>query len=89
MSTTKTKESILAALEAGYVGAAMVEKLRTGYLTKGDDYAIADLGLDSLGLMEFCISLEVNDVISMSPEDVLRLNSLNAIARFIEGESVD
>lgn len=88
MNDLNTKEAILAALEAGYAGSSTIQKLRTSFILEGEDHKISNLGLDSLGLMEFCISLEVNGIIAISPEEALKLDSLIRITEFIKGSKI-
>ncbi len=48
------------------------------------DYSLKDLGLDSLGLMEFTIALELNIGCEITPEQAVELGSLVKILDFIE-----
>jgi hypothetical protein len=54
-------------------------------LSRGRDVLLVqDLGLDSLGTMEFCIHLEVEHGLVLSPDELLRLQSLLQLLPLIE-----
>lgn len=85
MDEKQIRTAIIDALDAAYVSTFRDESARENFLNGSKDYLFDELDIDSLGMMDFCISLEVNDVISITPEKVLRLNSLNQLVQTIQG----
>ena len=51
---------------------------------RGEDVQLAELNLDSLATMEFCIHLELNYGILIIPHQVHQYKSLNALVNAIE-----
>lgn len=74
---------ILEALDAAMVPMFRDKAKRDSFLAEDGDYSIAELNMDSLGLMEFCISLEINDVYFINPEELVSFESLNQLVMVI------
>lgn len=55
------------------------------YLAGTADVAIADLQMDSLSAMEFCIVLEERWGLSVPPSDLARLGSLEDLRARLQG----
>lgn len=54
-------------------------------LMAGDDFELVDdLGLDSLGAMEFCIQLELEAGLVVTPEDLLITGSVQSLLLLLE-----
>ena len=84
MDEKQIRTAIIDALDAAYVSTFRDEAVRENFLNGSKDYLFEELDIDSLGMMDFCISLEINDVISITPEKVLRLNTLNELVQTIQ-----
>ncbi len=84
MNEQQIRTAIIDALDAAYISTFRAESARENFLNGSNDYLFEELDIDSLGMMEFCISLEINDVISITPEKVQRLNSLNQLVQQIK-----
>lgn len=80
MDEKQVRLAILDALDASYVSLLMQdESIREKFLTGNINYRFEELDMDSLAMMEFCISLELNDIISITPDEVLALESLDQL----------
>lgn len=55
------------------------------FLEGQGDCRLDSFEIDSLGLMEFCIALELSTGIGLTPEDVQNAGSLAAITRLAAG----
>jgi acyl carrier protein len=78
-----SRQMIVSALEAANLAGSRPRECIHRFL-KGEDILLADLNLDSLATMEFCIYLELNHGISIIPHDVHQYESLNALVNLIE-----
>jgi acyl carrier protein len=47
------------------------------------DMRIEDMELDSLSIMELCISIEIDTGVSILPEEMVHVENLNELARII------
>ncbi len=84
MNETQIRTSILEALEAAYNATFSDSVERERFLSGTVDYKFDELDIDSFGMMEFCISLEINEIISITPEEVNQINTLNELVDIIE-----
>ena len=83
MLINTTRQMIASALRAAnLVGSG--PKLCIDKFLNGEDVQLADLNLDSLATMEFCIYMELNYGILIIPHQVHQYQSLNAIVNNIE-----
>jgi acyl carrier protein len=83
MNENQIRVFILEALEAAYNAKFSDPIERENFLSGTTDYPLVDLGMDSLGTMEFCISLEINGVYVITPEELFTLNTLNELVKRI------
>lgn len=51
---------------------------------EGSDLVLADLGMDSLGEMEFCIDLELSTGATLLPSQLAELATTNGVAQRIQ-----
>lgn len=58
------------------------KKLTQGFLD-GGDISFAALAIDSLASMELCIALEEKTGVSIMPDELEDIGSLNALAEFL------
>jgi len=49
------------------------------FLNEGADFDLADLDMDSLAIMEFCIAIELSTGVTLLPAQVAELGSTGAI----------
>jgi Phosphopantetheine attachment site len=54
------------------------------FVSGGFDIGLAELEMDSLAAMEFCISIELNTGVSILPDELVKFNSLQQIALAIQ-----
>ena len=59
--------------------------LMMAFLEGHGDCMLDSFEMDSLGLMEFCIALELSTGIGLTPEDVQNAGSLAAVTRLAAG----
>ncbi len=57
----------------------------TAFLEGHGDCKLDEFEMDSLGLMEFCIALELSTGIALTPEDVQNAGSLAAVTILAAG----
>jgi hypothetical protein len=62
---------------------AFNDEMRRSFLTEGSNIALAELDMDSLGEMEFCIAIELSTGITLLPPQIAELASTDAIERCI------
>lgn len=85
MASQTTRKMLVEFLEVANVSGVR-DNARIEQFIEGDcDVDLADLQLDSLGTMEFCIAIEVNCGISIVPDSILGMGSLGQLAEVIEG----
>jgi acyl carrier protein len=80
---TRIRKAILDALDAGYVAVFREKSEREKFLAGTHDYLFDSLNMDSLGRLEFCVSLEINGVFVITPEELKSLQSLNDLVSII------
>lgn len=83
MNKHKIRKLILDALDAAYVSIFTDPVARKNFLSGTTNYSFEKLDMDSLGMMEFCMSLEMNGVISITPEELLSFSSLDQLEQTI------
>ena len=60
-----------------------LEDLERLLRAKPQQLTLTDLGLDSLGLLEFCISLEIDHGVVVSPERLVGAHSADQLLRLL------
>ena len=87
MSDALPKDALprVAIVEALRVGApgALTEEARRAFLDAGSNIVLAELQMDSLGEMEFCIAIELKTGVTLVPAELAELKSTDAIAQRI------
>jgi len=75
----------LALFEALKVGArsGFNEERRRQFLDEGSNFRLADLEMDSLGEMEFCIEIELSTGITLVPSELAALASTDDVERWL------
>ena len=82
-----SRRAIVEALRVGAPG-ALDDEARRAFLASDTNIVLADLGMDSLGEMEFCIAIELATGVTLVPADLAELKSTDAIERRIR-ETLD
>lgn len=62
---------------------AFNDEMRRSFLAEGSNLVLAELDMDSLGEMEFCIAIELSTGITLLPPQLAELASTDAIERCI------
>ena len=77
----KISRSRVAVFEALKVAApgTFDEALRRSFLAEGLNLKLADLHLDSLAEMEFCIAIELSTGVTLLPSELVELSSTDAV----------
>jgi len=73
----------LAILEALKIAApgALNDEARKTFLTTGSNIVFAELDMDSLGEMEFCIAIELSTGVTLLPSELAELASTDGVER--------
>lgn len=80
--------SALAAITVPPPGLAVLQaRLADGQGLPPEGIPLADLGLDSLGRMEFCIQLELDHGVPLTPDRLAAMDDLGALLAFIASSS--
>jgi acyl carrier protein len=83
MATLKDRIRVVEALEAASVAGLQTNALVSQFISGAADITFAELQLDSLARMEFCIAIEVNCGISILPDHLYETGTLGRIADMI------
>ncbi len=83
MEVAPIRKAIFAALRAGSPD-SFDAALRKAFLEEDANIVLADLAMDSLGEMEFCIDLELSTGATLLPSDLAELATTDGVARRIE-----
>lgn len=79
MDDRAVRTVLLEALESASVFTLRDRNLTDEFIA-GRDVPLTELDIDSLAGMELCISIEINTGVSIAPEELSDLGSLNQIA---------
>lgn len=79
MKAPDLRALLVDALEAGHVLALREGDLRQTILSGARDIPLHELDIDSLAEMEICMSLELATGVSLVPEQLKGLGSINSI----------
>lgn len=87
MTAEEARTFVVSALRGSNVTTLRDLGLTHQFLIGEFDIALADVEMDSLAVMEFCISIEVNTGISILPDDLIEFGSLQEVALAIHEKS--
>lgn len=79
MTDQEVRIMIAEALEYASVIAMRHKELTPVFMEGRVDISMDDLEMDSLAAMELCIAIEANTGMSIVPEDLVRLGTLNRL----------
>jgi hypothetical protein len=82
MDPSQPRRAIFEALIAASPG-AFNDEMRRSFLAEGSNIELAELGMDSLAKMEFCIAIELSTGVTLLPPQLADLGSTDAIERCI------
>ncbi len=84
--TTKISTARQAVFEALKAAApdTFNEEMRRSFLANGSSVKFADLEMDSLSKMEFCIAIELSTGVTLLPSQLIALGSTDAVQRRID-----
>jgi len=83
MTDQQVREMLVEALEYASVIALRDKNLGAGFLAGTSEVRIDALDMDSLAEMELCIAIEVNAGVSIVPERLRRIGTLDRLAALI------
>lgn len=78
MVNLRARVAVFEALKAS-APSGFNQELRHLFLNEGADFDLADLDMDSLAIMEFCIAIELSTGVTLLPAQVAELGSTGAI----------
>lgn len=82
MEISHPRQAVFDALKAA-VPHTFDGEMRRSFLAEGLNLSLADLDMDSLAQMEFCIEIELSTGITLLPSELAELASTDAIERRI------
>jgi len=80
MESSRARLAVFEALKVG-ARSGFNDERRRRFLDEGSNFLLADLDMDSLGEMEFCIQIELSTGITLLPPQLAALASTDAIER--------
>ena len=78
VKVSRSRQAVFDALKVA-APATFDEGLRRSFLAEGLNLKLADLNLDSLGEMEFCIAIELSTGVTLLPSELAELSSTDAV----------
>jgi acyl carrier protein len=82
MEIAQLRLGVLEALKAALPG-GIDEATRESFLAGKTNLLLADLNLDSLARMEFCIGIELATGVTLLPAHLAELESTDAVQRYV------
>ena len=82
MAKAEARAAVFEALRAS-APSGFNQELRHSFLNDGANFRLADLDMDSLAEMEFCIAIELATGVTLLPAQLTELASTDAIERRI------
>ena len=84
MNDREIRQILADGLEAGAVHQVNDVSTREAFLAGTRDLTFEELEMDSLAKMELCIAIEVNAGVSIVPDELRRIESLEALVALIQ-----
>ena len=75
---SRSRQAVFEALKIAAPG-TFDQALRQAFLTNCANLKLADLHMDSLGEMEFCIAIELSTGVTLVPSELAKLSSTDAV----------
>ena len=89
MASDKEIDILINSLEEISLPPKDLDKIKQVLQNKNEEYSIDLLELDSLGTMEFCIAMELNHNIIITPEDIFLCAKVSELIKIIKNQIVD
>ncbi|MGH8799993.1 MAG: hypothetical protein ACREX7_07105 [Casimicrobiaceae bacterium] len=86
MDVAATRLAVLEALEIASPGIFDDNTRRRSFLAGGVNIALAELDMDSMAAMEFCIALELSTGVTLLPSQLAGLATTDTVERRIREE---
>lgn len=83
MTKDEARSIVLEAARAANASGISESAQLTDFSSGKSDFGLDDLELDSLGVMEMCIVLELETGISLGPDDLASIDTLQQLADLI------
>ena len=83
MTEQEVRSTILEAMQYANVKMTGDQDMTSLLLAGTEDIALDQLSMDSLATMELCIALETNTGVSIVPDDLQRIETLNSLVRIV------
>jgi acyl carrier protein len=83
MDGRQLRTRLLDALKAAATLDGLDEAARLAFVERGEPFSLSRLDMDSLARMEFCIAVELSLGVTLLPRQLLELDSIDAIERFV------
>lgn len=84
MTEHEIRTVIIEAMDYANVIGRSNQSMITLFLEEGEDIAFNQLSMDSLATMELCIALEVNAGVSIVPDDLQKVVTLNCLVKSVQ-----
>jgi acyl carrier protein len=82
VEVSRPRQAVFDALKAAAPG-TFTEAMRQAFVADGLNVELAELEMDSLAQMEFCIALELSTGVTLVPSQLAELASTDAVERRI------
>ena len=84
MTEQEIRTIIVEALEYANVFSTCDADIISLFLNGGKDIALNQIDMDSLATMELCIAIEVNTGVSIVPDELQKVNTLNRLVKCVQ-----
>ncbi|HWH73587.1 MAG TPA: hypothetical protein VNV16_04930 [Methylibium sp.] len=86
MTEQQVRTMLVEALDAANVFAMREKQLAEGFLAGIAEVPLDTLEMDSLAEMELCIAIEIHAGVSVVPDQLRQIGSLQRLAMLVHGE---
>lgn len=86
MTEQQVRAMLVEALDAANVFAMREKQLAEGFLAGIAEVPFDALEMDSLAEMELCIAIEINAGVSVVPDQLRKIGSLQRLATLVRGD---
>ena len=86
MTEQEIRTILVEALEYANILSVNEDSLPASFLDGSEDVSLNQLDIDSLAAMELCIALEINAGVSIVPEDLQKMGTLNRLVATVRDQ---
>ena len=86
MTEQEIRTIIVDALEYANILSINEDSLLAFFVDGSEDVSLEQLDIDSLAAMELCIALEINAGVSIVPEDLQKMGTLNRLVTTVRNQ---